>query len=812
MKVSLNWLREYIDLDFPPEQIAGILTETGLEVEGFEQVEQIRGSLKGLVVGEVITCVKHPNADRLSLTTVNIGNEILKIVCGAPNVSAGQKVVVAPVGTTLFDKEGKPWQINKGKIRGEVSEGMICAEDEIGLGEDHSGIMVLDNRYEVGSLVADYFDTSSDFVFEIGLTPNRSDATSHIGVARDLLAALRINYQHKSQLHWPSVDHWKADDTSNTVSVEVLEPDGCARYAGVTISDVTVRESPEWLRVRLKAIGVRPINNIVDITNYILHELGQPLHAFDLSRIGGQAIKVRTLPAGTSFVSLDEQERTLHAEDLMICDGDDNGMCIAGVFGGAGSGVTAGTKAIFLESAHFNARWIRRTSGRHLLFTDAARIFEKGSDPNICVYALKRAALMIRELAGGRITSEIVDVYPQPVLPREITLRYQFLNRLVGTDIDTKEVISILEAQDMQIIDKTSAAVTVAVPTNKVDVIREADVIEEVLRIYGFNRIPISDRMSFSIGAAGILDEASLREKAAEYLYALGFQEIMGFSLIDRKYAEIPVFGLQEADMVRINNTSNIQMEVMRPNLLITALETVRYNQFRQQNNLRLFEFGKSYRHDHGDYVEQDHLTITIAGWSHETWLQPALPSRNEYYILKSVVENILKIFGISDYQWETREDSSWRLVQQYLIGDRPLVSFGEVSEELCEYMDIRGSLFFADFDWNYILSRQRVDQVSVEEPSRFPAVRRDLALVVDRDTSFVKIRSVIEESLGEVVKDIGLFDVYRNEQVLGKGNKSYAVSILLSDPTKTFSDREVDQMMGNLIQLLKKEAGARLR
>jgi phenylalanyl-tRNA synthetase beta chain len=812
MKISLNWLREYLDLDFPPEQIAGILTDIGLEAEGFEQVEQIRGSLRGLVVGEILTCVKHPNADRLSLTTVNIGNEILKIVCGAPNVSAGQKVVVAPVGTTLFDKEGKPWQINKGKIRGEVSEGMICAEDEIGLGEDHSGILVLNDSYVTGRLVADYFDTSSDFVFEIGLTPNRSDATSHIGVARDLLAALRINYQHKGQLHWPSVDHWKADDTSQTVSVEVLEPEGCTRYAGVTISDVTVRESPEWLRVRLKAIGVRPINNIVDITNYILHELGQPLHAFDLNRIGGRAIKVQTLPAGTSFMSLDEQERTLHAEDLMICDGDDKGMCIAGVFGGAGSGVTAGTKAIFLESAHFNARWIRRTSGRHLLFTDAARIFEKGSDPNICVYALKRAALMIREMAGGRITSEIVDVYPQPVLPREVTLRYHFLNRLVGTDIDSKEVISILEAQDMQIINKTSSAVTIAVPTNKVDVIREADVIEEILRIYGFNRIPISDRMSFSISAAGGLDEATLREKAAEYLYALGFQEIMGFSLIDKKYGEMPVFGLQETEIVRINNTSNIQMEVMRPNLLITAMETVRYNQYRQQNNLRLFEFGKSYRHDHGDYVERDHLTITIAGWSHETWLQQALPPKNEYYILKSVVENILAIFGIADYQWETREDSSWWLVQQYLIGDRPLVSFGEVSEELCEYMDIRGRVFFADFDWNYILSSQRVDQVTVEEPSRFPAVRRDLALVVDRDTSFVKIRSVIEKSLGEVVKDIGLFDVYRNEEVLGKGNKSYAVSILLSDSTKTFSDKEVDQMMGNLIQLLKKETGARLR
>lgn len=812
MKISLNWLREYIKLDYSPQLIADILTEIGLEVEGFEEVEQIKGSLRDLVVGEVLTCQKHPNADRLFLTTVNIGSEILQIVCGAPNVAVGQKVVVAPAGTRLFDRDGNPYTINKGKIRGEISEGMICAEDEIGLSDDHMGILVLDDHFSVGNFLTDYFHTHSDIVYEIGLTPNRSDATSHIGIARDLLAALKINYNHTGHLKLPSVDDWKVENQSLPVEVEVLHSEGCPRYAGVTISNITVKESPNWLKNRLKTIGLRPINNIVDITNFILHELGQPLHAFDLNKIKGRKVKVQTLPADTVFLTLDEQERRLHEQDLMICDGEDNAMCIAGVFGGIGSGVDAGTKDIFLESAHFNARWIRRSSGRHLLYTDAAKIFEKGSDPNICVYALKRAALLIKELAGGEIASDIIDVYPLPVSPASVTLNYRHLNRLVGTDVDPEDIEKILGALEMEIIDQTDGGLTVAIPTNKVDVKREADLIEEVLRIYGYNRVPVSNRMSFSISKSDHIDKVALRNRAADYLYAHGFNEIMGFSMIDRKYIDNPVFQLEGVQMVRINNTSNVQVEVMRPDLLITALETVRHNQYRQQSDLRLFELGKSYRYLENDYQETDHLAITISGWHQESWLQPTFPPQNQYFALKSMVENVLFLFGIREWDLEIVEGGTWSNALQYSKNDLSLVIFGEVSQVICQEMDVRGKVFFADFHWNNLLARQKVDEIQINEPSRFPVVKRDLALVVNRETSFISVKSVIEDSLGKLVRAIKLFDVYRNEEVLGQGKKSYAVSILLSDSTKTFSDKEVDLIMGNLVKLLENEVGARLR
>jgi phenylalanyl-tRNA synthetase beta chain len=812
MKISLNWLKDYLDLDIKAGKIAEILTEIGLEVEGYEEVEQIKGSLKGLVVGEVITCIKHPNADRLSLTTVNIGDDTLKIVCGAPNVATGQKVVVAPVGTTLYRLDGKPWQINKGKIRGEVSEGMICAADEIGLGIDHSGILVLDDTYIVGETLAGYYDTSSDTVFEIGLTPNRSDATCHLGVARDLFAALKINYGHKGQIKLPKIDAWKVDNDTMPVKVQVLENEGCPRYAGVSIRNVTVKESPDWLKNRLKIIGLRPINNIVDATNYILHELGQPLHAFDIHKIGGRAIKVQTLKSGSTFVSLDEQVRKLDQEDLMICDGQDNGMCIAGVFGGLSSGVTGQTRDIFLESAHFNAKWIRRTSGRHLLFTDAAKIFEKGSDPNICVFALKRAAMLIRELAGGQIASEIIDIYPDPVKPKLVSLNFNHLNRLVGTPIDPDEVEQILLAQEMKIQTRTTDIITVAVPTNKVDVTREADLIEEVLRIFGFNRVPDKTQMSFSVSSSHGVDEVRLRNVAADYLSAQGFHEIMGLSMIDKRYVETEEFQLKDANMVRINNTSNVQIEVMRPNLLITALETISYNQNRQQNDLRLYEFGKSYLQASGEYREKDHLTVTISGWHQESWLSAPLSANNEYYVIKSVVENLLSLFGINSFGEEVVEDAYWNFALRYTVDNQPLVVFGQVNDDLLAYLDIRGPVFYADFDWSYLINHQKVDQIQVKESSRFPVVRRDLALIIQEEVRFSEVRAVIAKNLGLTLKGINLFDVYRNEEILGTGKKSYAVSLWLSDPTKTFSDKEVDQMISSVMDELGRKVGARLR
>lgn len=812
MKVSLSWLQSYLDLDQSPGQIAEILTEIGLEVEGYEEVEKIKGSLKNLVVGQVINCEKHPNADRLSLTTVDIGSAVLKIVCGAPNVAAGQKVIVAPVGTTLFDHEGKPWKINKGKIRGEVSEGMICAEDEVGLGDSHEGILVLDDEFIVGNPVSQYFDTTSDVVFEIGLTPNRSDATFHLGVARDLLAALQVNYGYEKDLCFPDVSNWAVDDHHLPIRVEVLNHEACPRYAGVCISNITIKESPEWLKNRLQSIGLRPINNVVDITNFVLHELGQPLHAFDYRKITGQGVKVQTLPANTPFISLDEQVRNLDASDLMICDANDHGMCIGGVFGGVGTGVTDQTTEIFLESAHFNAKWIRRTSGRHLLFTDAAKIFEKGSDPNICVYALKRAALLIKELAGGRISSEIVDIYPEPVLPKEVTLRFKHLNRLIGTDIEPAAVERILISMNMRISSKTDDSITALVPTNKVDVIREADLIEEVLRIYGFNKIPDKDRMSFSVNASPGVDEVRLRNLASEYLVAQGFYEIMGLSMVDKKYVESEVFLLKDEEIVRINNTSNVQIEVMRPNLLLTALETIRYNQNRQTNEIRIFEFGKSYRHQADDYIENDHLTITITGWGHESWLAPAISAKNDYYALKSIVENLLVLFGIRDWKQEIIEHDYWNFAVEYSLKESVLVRFGRINDGITEYMDIRGGVYCADLSWSAIVQSQNVDQVQVRELTRFPVVRRDVALVVAEEVTFGTIERTIKSNLGSILKEMNLFDVYRNKEALGEGRKSYAISLLLSDPAKTFSDKEVDSLMNGLLKELENKVGARLR
>ncbi|MCB0685338.1 MAG: phenylalanine--tRNA ligase subunit beta [Saprospiraceae bacterium] len=812
MKISLNWLQSYLDLQQDPDQIAEILTEIGLEVEGYEEVEQIKGSLKNLVVGEVLTCGKHPNADRLSVTTVNTGEETIQIVCGAPNVAAGQKVIVAPVGTILYDKEGKAWKINKGKIRGEVSEGMICAQDEIGLGDDHSGIMVLSGSFEVGEPVANYFDTSSDIVFEIGLTPNRSDATSHIGVARDLIAALQINYQYDKALKWPDTQAWAVDDHTLPIAVKVLEPEGCPRYAGVCISKVVVQESPEWLKKRLTSIGLRPINNVVDVTNFVLHEFGQPLHAFDYDKIEKQAINVRTLESGTSFISLDEQNRKLAATDLIICDGSDHGMCIGGVFGGLGSGVTAETTDIFLESAHFNAKWIRRTSERHLLFTDAAKVFEKGSDPNICVVALKRAALLIKELTGGKISSEIVDIYPYPILPKEVTLEFKHLNRLIGTEIDPDQVEKILQAMEMEVQRRSQDTITVLVPTNKADVTREADLIEEVLRIYGFNKIPDQDRMSFSISASTGVDAVRLRNLASDYLVAQGFFEIMGLSMIDKKYVENKVFHLKEDEMIRINNTSNVQIEVMRPNLLITALETMRYNQNRQTGDIRIFEFGKSYLHLDSDYQETDHLAISVSGWGQESWLAPTFPMKYDFYALKSMVLNILNLFGVRNWKEVSVEDEYWDFAIEYTSENRVLTKIGKISSQICEQMDIRNGVFFADIFWSKLLETQKVDQVQVRDLSKFPSVRRDLALIVEEEISFAMIQKAVKSKLGAVLKEINLFDVYRNNESLGEGKKQYAISLLLSDSTKTFSDKDVDGIMNGVLKELEKSVGARLR
>lgn len=815
MKVSLSWLRQYIDTkDMSPEAIGDILTSTGLEVEGMEEVETIPGGLKGLVIGEVKECGKHPNADRLSVTKVDVGaEELLSIVCGAPNVAAGQKVVVATVGTELFPTEGDPFKIKKGKIRGEVSEGMICAEDEIGLGHDHDGIIVLPAEAQVGTAARDYYKVETDYVFEIGLTPNRSDATNHLGVAYDLAAALRINHGYTDDVAAPSVDGFKVDQTDMAIPVEVRNTQACPRYSGVTITNLSISESPDWLKARLNAIGVRPINNVVDITNFVLHELGQPLHAFDLNEIKGGKIIVDTLPANTKFLSLDEIERELHEEDLMICDGEENGMCIGGVFGGIKSGVKDDTTSIFLESAHFDAEWIRRTSMRHNLRTDAAKVFEKGSDPNITVYALKRAAMLMQELAGGVIASEVVDIYPEVKKPAQIDVRYQRINELIGVSIEPESVHAILGAMGMNILSQNDSQFTVEVPTNKADVLREVDMIEEILRIYGFNNVPIPSQVTTSMAIAPHPSPTLVRNLISDMLAAQGFNEMMALSLSESRYYKGESSLVPDDELVYVNNTSNVHLDIMRPDMLYSGLEAILRNQNRQESDLKLFEFGRSYRKKEDGYDEINRLTLFLTGRRQaESWLadDQALVS---YYSLKAYVNNLMKRLGIQGYQEEaTGDDPILSYGTRYFRGPRELVRYGRLQGEVLKAMDIRGEVFYADFHWDNIFQALPKKRVQFSELNKYPSMRRDLALVVDRSVSFNEIAAIAGKTAKKLLRESNLFDVYVNDDQLGAGKKSYAVSFIFEDITRTLKVKEIDKVMNQIISLCETKLGAQIR
>lgn len=812
MKISFNWVKDYIETDLPADKIAEILTSIGLEEEGMEEKESIKGGLAGIVVGKVVTCGKHPNADKLSLTTVDVGtDEIIQIVCGAPNVAAGQKVMVATVGTQLYDKEGKAFSIKKGKIRGEVSQGMICAEDELGLGEDHSGIIVLPEDVAAGTLARDYYEVETDIIFDIGLTPNRSDATSHLGVARDLAAALHINHQHPNQVNMPDVSAFKVDNQELPITVEVENTAACPRYAGLSIKGITVGESPNWLKNKLLAIGSRPINNVVDTTNFVLHELGQPLHAFDADKISGGKVLVKNLPAGSKFLSLDEVERELHGEDLMICDGESHGMCIAGVFGGANSGVTEQTTNVFLESAYFDPSSIRRTSMRHLLRTDAATRYEKGADPNISVYALKRAALMIQELAGGSIASEIIDIYPEPIQRAEIEVRYARINTLIGVDIAPAKVKAILEAMDIEILSEKEEGIRVAIPTNKHDVIREVDVVEEVLRIYGLNEVEISNQVRSSITVGEKPDPQGVRYMVSEFLAGSGFNEIMGLSLTQSRYFR-EILPVEEAELVFVNNTSNIHLDVMRPTMLFSALESVLHNQNRQNADLRLFEFGKSYQTAGEGFKESDHLTLVLTGHgAGESWLNKD-HAKVSYYGLKAQVHNVLTRLGLEKYQVSALHNEVFTYGMKYHRGQQVLVEFGRLNSGLLKKMDIKQEVFYADFNWNALLKSLRKHKIDFVELNKFPSSRRDLALVIDNSVKFEDIVTIANKTGKKLLKEINLFDVYINEEQLGAGKKSYAVSFLFEDPTRTLKDKEVDKVMNQLIQTYEGKLGALIR
>lgn len=812
MKISYNWLKQYIDLNLPAERTGELLTDCGLEVEGIEEVQSIKGGLEGLVIGEVLTCEKHPNADKLSVTTVNVGNDSnLNIVCGAPNVAAGQKVVVATVGTTLYTPEGDSFKIKKGKIRGEVSEGMICAEDEIGLGNSHDGIMVLDSSATVGTPAASYFNIESDFVFEIGLTPNRADATSHIGTARDF-KALSIMHDdvNVKQINWPSVHDFKIDNEDLKIEVKVEDYEACPRYAGVTLTGVKVEESPEWLQNRLKAIGLAPINNVVDITNYVLHEVGQPLHAFDADKIKGNKVVVKTLPEGTPFKTLDEQERKLNEKDLMICN-ESEGMCIAGVFGGIESGVSEQTQSIFLESAYFNPVSVRKTAKRHALNTDASFRFERGIDPNITVYALKRAAMLIKEIAGGSISSEIIDLYPQPIEDFTVKFNYNNCDRIIGESIDRSIIKQIITQLEIEITEESDDFLMLNVPAFKVDVQREIDVIEEVLRIYGYNKIEIPEKVHSSLAFADKPDKEKIQNTIANIFSANGFHEMMANSLTKSSYYnENPTWPVENS--IEIKNPLSSELDVLRQSLVYNALEAIAYNQNRRNEDLKMFEFGKTYSKLNGESHEEKHLSMVITGkFNKESWNTG--DENANFYHLKGYLHQMLEKLGLSNFalRWSESELAIYSYGLDLKINNKSALSIGRISDDLMKDFDIRNEVFYADINWDVIIDLVKNTKIKYKPISKYQAMRRDFAMLIDTNVKFEQIEQIARKTEKKLLREINLFDVYQGKN-LEAGKKSYAVSFTFKDDNKTLTDVQVDKIMNKLLKQFETQVGATLR
>ena len=815
MKVSKNWINEYLNAEtISDEHLGEILTDIGLEVEGVEQVEKVKGSLKGVKVGKVLTCQRHPNADRLSLTTVDVGGEApLQVVCGAPNVDAGQTVLVATPGTVLYSDEGEPFTIKKGKIRGEVSEGMICAEDELGLGSSHDGIMVLEQDYAPGTHAADVFEMEQDTVYEIGLTPNRSDATGHIGVARDVNAYLRTNEGWTDALSMPQKMDTLKTAPKGSFEIEIRDTARCPRYSGLLLRNVKIAPSPDWMQFKLKAIGVRPINNVVDITNYILHEYGQPLHAFDADKVKGNKIIVETKPEGTPFTTLDEVERKLGTEDLMICDGQGTPMCIAGVFGGLDTGVTDQTVHIFLESAQFDAKAIRRTSYKHQLRTDAAMRFEKGSDPNITVEALQRAAFLMRELAGAEVDEVIIDQYPTPVPEKEVVLRYEMANRLIGTVLSADKIQEILLAMDMKIVSSDEVSVTVQVPTNKTDVLREVDLIEEILRIYGYNKVPLPDKLSYVLSFKDADKNLINRRKVGSILTSLGFSEMMGLSLMSSNKVK-ETLGLDDKDLILINNTSNTNLDAMRPNLIFSGLESVAHNLNHQQRDLKLYEWGRVYyRNEGGEVVEKMQLSILMTGdFRPEHWKVQG-ERKSDFYDTQSVVRALLRRLGIKTFQEEVIDgDEAWEYGMKFFRGPKALAEFGAVSQKLLGGHNIKQPVFGGLLHWENIAPAAAKAKILFERIPKTPAVRRDLAIVIDSHASYAGIERIIRKAAGKLLREVTVFDIYKSEKHLGKGKVSYAIKMVFQDPNKTLRDKDVDKVMGKIIREVEQQLGGHIR
>lgn len=808
MKVSYNWIRQFITVPESIEEHAALLTSLGLEVEGIEKFESVKGGLQGIVVGHVLECVKHPNADKLKLTKVNIGTETVQIVCGAPNVAAGQKVPVATIGTTLYTETGEAWKIKKGKIRGEESHGMICAEDELNIGTSHDGIMVLDASLEPGTLFSEVINIENDYTIEIGLTPNRSDAMSHLGVARDLRAGLAIEGD-LLEFITPSVSSFHVDNRSHRVDIAIDQPELAPRYCGVTLTGLTIKDSPDWIQNRLKAIGIAPKNNVVDITNYVMHELGQPLHAFDLSAIEGNKIIVKTLPAGTKFTTLDEVEHDLHEEDLMICDGV-KPLCIAGVYGGLNSGVKKGTNSIFLESAYFNPVSVRKTAKRHGFNTDASFRFERGIDPNITEYALKRAALLIIETAGGEISSDITDVYSHKIEDQQVFLPFSKVNSLIGKEIPKEEIKSILRTLDIHVNNVTETGLGLTIPAYRNDVTRPADVIEEILRVYGYDRIETSDKLNASIAKSSRLDNHKLQNLVAQQLAGQGFYEMMANSLTSDKYHTLTE-QISPKNEVRMLNPLSSDLSVMRQSMIYGgALEAVSHNINRRQENLRLFEFGNTYhQYQERQFTEQKHLSLVTTGAIHEqSWNNTSRTA--DFFYLKGAVISALKRLGITKINEKpTKMDFLSEGIS--LNSGAKIADLGVVKKKVCKSFDIDATVHYANIYWDEVLKLVKEDRKSVTAIPKFPAVKRDLALLVNDETSFKELHDIALQTEKKLLKEVQLFDVYEGKN-LAKGKKSYALSFLLQDDVKTLTDKQIDKAMQKIQQQLEKQAGVELR
>jgi phenylalanyl-tRNA synthetase beta chain len=807
MKVSYNWIKQFINVPEALEEHTALLTSLGLEVEGVEKFESVKGGLEGIVVGHVESCEQHTNADKLKVTRVNIGTETLQIVCGAPNVAAGQKVPVATIGTTLYDDKGEAWKIKKGKIRGEESHGMICAEDELGLGTSHAGIMVLDENLEVGTLLKDVFSIENDQVIEIGLTPNRSDAMSHMGVARDLRAGLAVKAD-AIEFITPSVSGFHIDNRSGRVDIEVENIELAPRYCGVTLTGIKIKESPEWIKNRLKAIGLVPKNNVVDITNYVMHELGQPLHAFDLNKITGNKIIVKTLVKDTPFITLDGVEHLMHEEDLMICD-TEKPLCIAGVYGGENSGVTEGTTSIFLESAYFNPVSIRKTAKRHNFNTDASFRFERGIDPNITEYALKRAALLIKETAGGEISSDITDVYPQKIEDQQVFLPFEKVDSLIGQEIPREEIKSILRTLDINVNNVTESGLGLTIPAYRNDVTRPVDVIEEILRVYGYDRIRGSSKLNATIATSSRLESNKIQNIVAQQLVGQGFVEMMANSLTSEKNHTLTDH-ISPKNEVRMLNPLSSDLAVMRQSLIYGGLEAVAHNLNRKQENLRLFEFGSSYhQYQERQFTENKHLSIITAGnTGDQSWNSASQPA--DFFYLKGAVISILKRLGINTVN-ENPTKLEFLSEGIALSNGAKIADLGVVKKKVAKHFGVEVTVCFANIYWGEVLKLVSKKHAPVNQIPKYPEVSRDFALLVDHAVSFKELREIAFNTEKKLLKSVQLFDVYEGNK-LAEGKKSYALNFTLQDTSKTLTDKQIDKTMNKIQQQLENQAGAVLR